>query len=107
MDGKQQLIGAAGFGLIAANWFLKKPGGSGGQGAPLTSLLFNSGASKTQVGSASTALKEVLAELMVVVVLVVISGVSDTAGNFALVLVLGLWLVWAMTRYGNLGAKAA
>ncbi len=99
MDGKQQLVGLGGVGLIAVNFFLKSGGGA--QKGPVLSVVEVPGLAQNQLVQAHKTLIDLALELVAVAVLTVIAGVSDQAANLVLVVLVGLWLAWAMGKYAG------
>lgn len=89
MSGTQQLVGAAGLGLVAVNaWTTQRVDFRG---------VFGDG----DIGQAHKAAKEVGAELIGVAVLVLVAGASQGGAQAALAVLACLWLVWLMRRGGT------
>lgn len=91
MNGLQTLVGAGGVGLVAANfWF-------GGQRSTVSAGLFGSG----DPGVAHKALVTLGGEMLLVVVLVVLAGISDAWAAAMAVVIVGLAILWAINHYGS------
>lgn len=91
MTGSQTLVGAGGVGLVVANfWF-----GSDRQG--VSAGLFGSG----DPGTAHTALVKLGGEMLLVVILTVLAGLSDQWGAAMAVVIVGLAILWAINHYSS------
>lgn len=91
MTGTQSLVGFGGVGLVAANfWF-------GGQRSQVSAGLFGSG----DPGVAHTALLTLGGEMLLVVVVTVLAGISDAWAGVMAAVIVGLWILWAMHHYGK------
>ena len=91
MNGKQSLVGYGGAGLILADFWI------GGQRGTVAAGLFGSGDS----ASAHAALLKLGGEALLVVVLTILSGVSDSLGSVMAVVIVALWVLWAINHYGS------
>lgn len=102
MNGSQQLVGALGVGLIAANAW------TGPQRAQLRDVVSSTPGDAAQ---AHTALKHLGAEVLGVGALTLIAGSSEGAGHVAALVLVALWVVFLMRRtshpVGNGAAAAA
>lgn len=94
MDGKQTGVAFIGLGLVVANLWT----------GPEKSAVPNIAAGN--FSSSLPQLKNIGLELLGVVVLTVIAGISDASANVALVIVIGLALLWAITRYSSKSSTA-
>ena len=92
MTGAQTLVGAGGVGLVFANFWL----GGGNQRSTVSAGLFGSG----DPGAAHSALLSLGGEMLLVVVLTVLAGVSDAWGSAMAVVIVGLAIIWAINHYG-------
>lgn len=91
MTGSQTLVGAGGVGLVFANfWF-------GGDRPQVSASLFGSG----DPGTAHTALVKLGGEMLLVVVLTVLAGLSDQWGSAMAVVIVGLAILWAINHYSK------
>lgn len=96
MDGKTAIVGIGGLGLVAANYW------TGNQRRLLGGAVFTpSHGGRTE---AHSALLAVGGELLLVGLLYLLAGASDQLANVAVVLVLTLWVLFAITR--STGAPA-
>lgn len=98
MTGSQTLVGAGGVGLVFANFWL----GGGNQRSTVSAGLFGSG----DPGAAHTALLSLGGEMLLVVILTVLAGVSDAWGAAMAVVIVGLAIIWAINHYGT-GSKSS
>lgn len=97
MTGAQTLVGAGGVGLVAANfWF-------GGSHQTVSAGLFGSG----DPGAAHSALLGLGGEMLLVVVLTVLAGLSDAWGTAMAVVVVGLAILWAINHYAGSGSSTS
>lgn len=95
MTGAQSLVGLGGVGLVGANfWF-------GGDHPTVSAGLFGSG----DPGAAHGALLRLGGEMLLVVVITVLAGVSDTWGTAMAVAIVGLWILWAINHYAKGGVQ--
>ena len=91
MNGTQSLVGFGGAGLVFANfWF-------GGNRASLSGGLFGKGSTS----AAHSVLLTLGGEMLLVLVLTVLAGVSDGLGSVFSVLIVGLWILWAMHHFAG------
>lgn len=105
MSGKQTLIAFLGAALIIGNLVTNRSANTGSSG--IVATIFNSGASNTQLASGHTQIMGLLAEIGVLIFLVVLAGVSDSASYLALTFTVGLALVWALTVFGGVSIAGA
>lgn len=91
MNGTQSVVGFGGAGLVFANfWF-------GNDKGTVAAGLFSKGG---DAASAHKALLTVGGEMLFVIVATVLAGASDSIGTVMAVLIVGLWILWAMHHYG-------
>lgn len=93
MSASQNLVGAGGVGLIAANFWL------GGSREIVAGGTTNPSATAAQTDAAHKQLKVVAAELFFVVVATIIAGTSDTAGMAMLAVIVALAILWSIHHY--------
>lgn len=91
MSGTQQLVGAAGIGLVAANLW------TGKQRQQLAPLWAGSG----DLAGAHTVAKQLGVELVAVAALTLVAGTGPSQAGACLAIVVALWLVWLMARHGS------
>jgi hypothetical protein len=91
MTGGQSFVGFAGAALVFANFWL------GGNRQTVAGGLFGTG----DTASAHKILLTLGGEMLLVVVMTIIAGASDALAPVMVVLILGLWLLWAMNRFGG------
>jgi hypothetical protein len=90
MTGSQSIVGFGGAGLIFANfWF-------GNDKGTVAACLFGKG----DTASTHRVLLTLGGEMMFVLVATVLSGASESIGTVMAVLIVGLWILWAMHHYG-------
>jgi hypothetical protein len=104
VSAQQQLVGAAGLGLVVANAW------TGQQRHDLAAILGSGDGG--DVAAAHAAARAVGVELLGVGALVLLAGSAGAAGNAAFAIIAALWLVWLMRRHGTttgagVGATAA
>lgn len=97
MDGRQQLVGTVGAGLVAVNFWTSN------QRAAIGGTVW----SKRDPAKAHAALLAVGGELLLVGLLTLGAGTSDTAANATLAILAALWILWAIKHYSATGGKAA
>lgn len=97
MSAQQQIVGAAGVGLIVANAW------TGPQRAQLAGLAGGSGST----ADAHTALKHLGAEAVGVGVLVLLAGGNAQAAGAAAIVLACLWLIFLAKRSGRTVAPGA
>lgn len=97
MNGYQTVVGAGGVGLVALNFWL------GGQRSQVSAGLFGSG----DPGVAHKALVTLGGEVLLVVVLTVLAGISDAWAAVMAVLIVGLGILWAINHYGSSSSSSA
>lgn len=95
MSGKSQLIGAAGVGLIGANFW------TGPQRSQLSAGFFSKGATAADTAAAQAVLKQLGAEALFVGVATLIGSTGDSGGNAMLAVIVALGIVWAITHYAS------
>lgn len=93
MSDKQNLVAAAGIGLIAANFWL------GGARQTVTAGSLKPGASGAATTASHTEVKKIAGELLFVGVAVLLSGISDAAGSAMLAVIVGLAVLWSIHHY--------
>lgn len=91
MSGSQQLAGAMGVGLIAANLW------TGPQHTQLADLFTTQG----DPAAAHPALKTLGLEILGVGALVLVAGSSEGAGHIAVIVLVALWVLWLFRRSGH------
>jgi hypothetical protein len=89
MNGVQTVVAAGGVGLVVANMWT-------GTQRQQVAQMFGGGSAP----SAHTALVQLAGEMLFVVVATILAGVSDVWGALMAVVIVGLWLLWAMNHYG-------
>lgn len=89
MDGKASFVAFAGLGLVAANLW------TGPEKAALDQL------SNGNFSAGLTALKSTGLELVLIIVATFVAGTGDNAANIMLVLIMGLWLLFLINRFGS------
>lgn len=94
MSSKSQLVGAAGVGLIAANFW------TGPNRAALGAGLFSKNPTSDAQDAAHEAFKQVGIELLAVAVLTIVASTSDNLASACLAIIVALFILWAMTHYG-------
>jgi amino acid transporter len=99
MSGKQTLLAFLGAALIIGNLVTNRSASTGRSG--IIATIFNNNASQADLASGHTQIMGLIGEIGVLIFLVVIAGVSDSAANLALLFVVGLALVWALTQFGG------
>lgn len=93
MTGLQNVVGFGGAGLVFANFWL------GGKRHEIANGLFGSAS-----GNTTTAHGDLLtlgAEMLFVIVATVLAGISDAWASIMAVIVVGLWILWAMNYFGH------
>lgn len=91
---KQQLIGAAGVGLIAANFWT-------GSNKAAIGVLTKGDATSDQITASHAALKAIGLEVLFVAVAVLIGGASNQLGTAMLTMIVALFVVWAITHFAK------
>lgn len=97
MSAQQQIVGAAGIGLVVANAW------TGQQHKDLAALLSGG----KDVDKAHAAAKQVGVELLGVGVLVLLAGAGRSAGNAAAAVIVALWVLWLIKRNPSAVANGA
>jgi hypothetical protein len=92
VNGPASIVGLGGAGLVFANFWLGNDKGTVAGG------LFGSG----DAASAHKVLLTLGGEMLFVIVATVLAGASDAIGTVMVVLIVGLWILWAMHHYGGL-----
>lgn len=100
MSAQQQLVGAAGIGLVVANVW------TGPQRKSLAGVLGSSTAAVDTAAAHKTA-KAIGGELLGVGALVLLAGASSSAGNAALIVLVALWVLWLTHRAAPFGTDKA
>lgn len=90
MNDKQPVILVVGGALIVANLFVN------GQLSAIGNVIFNG-----KEAHNSTVIKDVLLEGGLLLVLILVAGLSDAAGNVALWFLVALWLVFLFNRFSG------
>lgn len=101
MSGKQSLIAFIGGALILANLVSNRNAQQTGA-ANIINTIFSQGASSQTLSGAHSEFLGIAAELAVLIFLIVVAGTSDNVANIAMVFIIGLATVWALTNYGGL-----
>lgn len=96
MDGSQQLVAVGGLALVAANFW------TGSQRSAVSGVLW--GAKGADVTAGHQAILGIAGELVLVVVLAMAAGASDSLSYGMLAIVAALWILWGMHYYGAGGA---
>lgn len=92
MNGKQSVVAAGGVGLIVANFWT-------GPGRPaIVGGLFDKNGDPA---AAHAQIKMLGGELLFVAVAALLAGISDGWGSAMAVLVVALFVLWAINRYGK------
>lgn len=95
MNGQQELVGAGGIGLVAANvWTTQRSALAG---------MFASGAAPEDVARAHTALRDVGIELLFVGGATLLAGLNSPTGNAMVAMVVVLWVLFLMRDVPNGG----
>lgn len=94
-SGVQNLVGASGVGLIAANYWL------GGSRQTVSAGTASAGATQAQTTAAHKQIKVIGAELLFVVVATMIAGTSDAAAQLMLAVMVGLGLLYAIQHFAK------
>lgn len=89
--GTQQIVGLGGAGLIAVNFW------TGSQRKAVADGLFQKG---SDTSKSHADLTQLGAEILFVVVATVLAGVSDSWANAMALVIVGLFIVWALNKYG-------
>ena len=97
MDGRQQLAATAGIGHVAVNFWTSN------QRSAIGGTVW----SKHDPTKAHTALLAVGGELLLVGVLTLFAGTSDTAANAVIAILAALWILWAITHYAKTGGSSS
>lgn len=87
MNAQQNIVGAAGLGLVAANFWTK-------QRAAVSAGAFNSSASSAASEKGHEALVTIGAELLFVGVATLLAGASASFGNAMIAVVIALGILW-------------
>lgn len=91
MNTKQDIVAAAGMGLIIADFWL------GNSRAPIAAGIF--GRAGGSAGNAHADLKKYAGELLFVAVATLIAGVSDGAGSAMIAVMVALGVLWSIHHY--------
>lgn len=89
MEPKQSAVAIGGVGLVAVNYWTSK------QRTAVVGTLWD----KKDPSAAHAALLGIGGELLLVGVLAVAAGQSDTLGNGMVAIVVALWILWAINYY--------
>lgn len=96
MDGMQTLVAAGAFGLVGVNFW------TGDQRQRIGGVLWTG----ANPADAHRALLELGGELLLVAVLIILAGLSDTMAKGMAAIVAALWILWAIGYYSP-GARTA
>lgn len=96
MDGTQQLVAVGGLGLVGVNYWTSK------QRTAIAGTVWN-GKAPQQARSAFLAIG---GELLLVFLLTMAAGQSDSLAYGMLAIVAALWVLWAMQHYGGKQSSA-
>lgn len=94
MNGAQQIVGLAGVGLIAANFWTQQ------RHTVLSGITSGNklGSANDQTKAAHDQLKIIGIELLAVGIATLLAGVNSTAGSALALVAVALWILWLM-RY--------
>lgn len=95
MDGTQQLVAVGGLGLVGVNYW------TSAQRSAIGSTVWNGKAP----AAARSALLAIAGELLLVFILTMVAGQSDSLAYGMLAILAALWVLWSMQHYGSGGAK--
>lgn len=98
MDGTQQLVAVGGIGLVAANFW------TGQQRPRIVGVLWGDKGADPSAGHA--AMLGIGGELLLVVLLVLAAGMSQSVAYGMLAIIAALWVLWGIHYYGSSSATA-
>lgn len=97
MEGTQSLVALGGLGLVGVNFW------TSAQREQVAATVWN----KKGAAASHKVLTTVGGELVLVLVLVLVAGQSDSLANGMLAVIASLWVLWAMQHYGNAAQTSA
>lgn len=97
MDGTQQLVAVGGLGLVGVNYW------TSAQRTAIAGTVWNGKAPAQARG----ALIAIGGEVLLVFVLTMVAGQSDSLAYGMLAIIVALWVLWAMAHYGKKSGTAA
>lgn len=95
MSGQQQIVAAGGAGLVVLAFW------TGESHKTISDGLFHSHASDKSIRAAHAELVKLAAAVLFVAVATILAGLSSQWGTAMTAVVAGLFILWAITRYGG------
>lgn len=91
MEGKQSVVALGGLALVGVNWWNSDQRGA----------ISDAFAGHSHPAKAHSALLQMGGELLLVLVVTIVAGMSDSLGTGMLALIAALWILWGIQHYAG------